>query len=146
MTSSMKLPHRAWVLVADARKALLLVNKGDEMQANLEIQRVLEAPPNPPTHEQGTDRPGRTQFGSRRSAVGQTDWHDQSEDQFAMAVVEALLEAEPPGPLVLVAPPHFLAGLRKHLPAQARDHILAEINKDLTHLTAYQIERSLTAG
>jgi protein required for attachment to host cells len=49
---------------------------------------------NPPSHEQGTDKPGRlfagAGAGGRRGAVATTDWHDLEEHHFARVVAEAL--------------------------------------------------------
>ena len=48
---------------------------------------------NPPTHEQGTDKPGRAYAsagGSRRSGIEGTDWHDLEEHKFARDVAAAL--------------------------------------------------------
>ena len=51
------IPHDAIIFVGDGRKALFLRNDGDEKFPNLKTERVF-AEENPPTHEQGTDRPG----------------------------------------------------------------------------------------
>ncbi len=141
----LKIPHGGWVLVADARKALLLYNEGDPTYPNLKTLQTMEAPDNPATSAQGTDRPGRTMSGDRRSAVGQTDWHAQAEAHFAALVVETLFKSPPPVPVVLVAPPAFLAELRKKLPEQAKAKVIAEIAKDLTHALVSEIEKNLTA-
>ena len=53
-----RLPHDSIVFVGDGHKALFLRNKGDEKFPNLIGERVFLGD-NPPTHEQGTDRPGR---------------------------------------------------------------------------------------
>ena len=53
--SKNRIPHKARVLVADGRKALLLKNAGDELHPNLKLEESLEAPPNPATHEHGTE-------------------------------------------------------------------------------------------
>ena len=53
----LKIPHDAFVLVGDGRKALFLRNEGDEKYPNLKTERVLEDV-NPLTHEQGSERPG----------------------------------------------------------------------------------------
>jgi protein required for attachment to host cells len=143
MSKSVRLPHGAWVLVADGRKALLLVNEGDEDYPDLRVEQTIEAPPNPPTRNQGADRPGRAIFSSRRSAVGQTDWHKIGEVQFAASVVDRLLAESAPSALVLAAPPAFLAELRKRLPKRIRAKVLAELDKDLTHLTVHEIERMI---
>jgi hypothetical protein len=56
--NKLAIPHDALVFVGDGRKALFLRNAGDEKFPNLKTERVF-AEENPPTHEQGTDRPGR---------------------------------------------------------------------------------------
>ena len=56
--SAVRLPHDAMVLVGDGRKALFLRNHGNERFPDLKVERVFSAP-DPPTHEQGSDRPGR---------------------------------------------------------------------------------------
>ena len=53
----LKIPHNAFVLVGDGRKALFLRNEGDEKFPNLKAESVFETE-NPATHEQGSDRPG----------------------------------------------------------------------------------------
>ena len=45
------------VLVGDGQKALFLCNKGNPHKVDLVAERILERD-NPPTLEQGTDRPG----------------------------------------------------------------------------------------
>jgi len=143
MSTTVRLPHGAWVLVADGRKALLLTNQGDADHPDLRVQKTIEAPPNPRTSEQGADKPGRSIFSSRRSPVGQTDWHGIGEKEFAATVVNTLFAENSPPPLVLAAPPAFLAELRKRLPKRARSVVLAEFDKDLIHLQVDEIERSL---
>lgn len=140
----LRISHGAWVLVADARKALLLYNEGDPTYPNLKTLQTIEAGKNPATSAQGSDRPGRAVTGERRSAVGQTDWHAQAEAQFAVHVVNTLFKSPPPVPVILVAPPAFLAEIRKHLSEQAREKVVAEIAKDLTHEPVSEIEKHLT--
>ena len=148
MLTPISLPHGAYVLVADARKALLLVNRGDGDYPDLRVQETLEAPANPPTSEQGSDRPGRSGniFARRRSAVGQTDWHRLNEEQFAANLVERLFADRTPPALVLAAPPAFLAQIRKRLPRRVKDNVLAEFNRDLTRLAVHEIERMIVAA
>ena len=67
----LKIPHDAFVFVGDGRKALFLRNDGDEKFPYLKTERVF-VDENPPSHEQGTERPGRISKGSLtggRSAV-----------------------------------------------------------------------------
>jgi protein required for attachment to host cells len=146
MSRPVRLPHGAWILVADGRKALLLANEGDSTYPDLRMSRTMESAPNPRTSAQGTDRPGRTVSSShRRSAVGQTDWHRLAEAEFAAKVVDTFFAGDPPPTLVLIAPPAFLAELRKHLPAPARAAILVEVDKDFMHLPVDEIERRVLA-
>ncbi len=141
------IPHHGCVLVADGRKALVLRNAGHPLNPDLQIRQVMEAPPNPPTHEQGTDRPPRVRVEERRSAIAQTDWHDQAEQRFAGEVAAALDRVADPIPtLVVVAPPRFLAALRLALPERLRRVAMAEIDQDLTKLTVSEIQEHLCAG
>ena len=54
-----RLEQGEWVVVCDGRKALILENVGDAKFPNLRTKEVHEQK-NPPTHEQGTDAPGRS--------------------------------------------------------------------------------------
>ena len=69
-------PHNALILVGDGQKALFLRNKGSPQRVRLVVERILERD-NPPTREQGTDRPGRAtaSLGVARSAMQEADWH-----------------------------------------------------------------------
>jgi protein required for attachment to host cells len=89
--SKLKIPHDAFVFVGDGRKALFLRNRGDEKFPNLRAEKVFEDE-NPPTHEQGSERPGRVQAAvtARRSAVEPTEWHDIEEHRFARQVAAAM--------------------------------------------------------
>ena len=147
MPSSIPVPAEAHVVVCDASKALFIANKGDAVHPNLQVVSVMEAPPNPPTHESGTDRPGRVAMGSHRSAVEQTDWHRQAEQAFAEAICEKLrplLENARKATLFLVAPPRMLGLLRAGISQEGYKIHLVEINKDLTMLPTFQIESLLT--
>ena len=105
----LSIPHDAFVFVGDGRKALFLRNEGDEKFPNLKLEQVF-ADENPATHEQGTDRPGRTfkRAGThQRSSVEATDWHDIEEHLFAKRVAaafEALVRDRHTKSIVVVAP------------------------------------------
>jgi protein required for attachment to host cells len=141
------IPHNAVVFVGDGRKALFLRNEGDEKFPNLKTEQVL-LDHNPPTHEQGTDRPGRTfsSANSRRAAMEPTDWHDIEEHRFARAVAAALdkmVRERAVKALIVVAPPRTLAELRQSFHPQVKSRIVAEIDKDLTKHPVYEIEKHL---
>jgi protein required for attachment to host cells len=149
MGANLKIPHEGLVVVSDGRKALFLKNRGDDLYPNLQVERVLEAPDNPQTREQGTDRPGRAVMLGQRSAVDQPDWHDLAERKFAGEVADAVNAAchnGGPKSIVVAAPPRTLAELRARFSETVRQRIIAEVDKDLTKHPVYEIERHLTAG
>lgn len=146
MSQKLKIPANAWVVVGDGRKALVLRNRGDEVWPNLQVEHVFQAPPNPPTREQGADKPPRAIFKGRRSAIEQTDWHELAENRFADEVRGALARAHRQAPiskLIIVAPPRVLGELRKVLTDELKRLIVAEIDKDLTKHPVSEIERHL---
>jgi len=145
--SQLKIPHHAFVFVGDGRKALFLRNDGDEKFPNLKAEKVFEDE-NPPSHAQGTDRPGHLGKGSQRSAVEPTDWHDIEEHHFARkvaAALEQLVRTRKVKALIVVAPPRTLADLRDAFHADVKACVIAEINKDLTKHPVWEIERHLTS-
>jgi len=141
-------PHDAIVFVGDGHKALFLRNKGDEKFPNLVVEYVL-VDENPPAHQQGTDRPGRTfkrAATNQRSAVAATDWHEIEKHRFARQVaasLEKLVHANKVSAIVIVAPPRTLADLRSALHADVSGKIVAEIDKDLTKHPTADIEKHL---
>ncbi|MBI5265071.1 MAG: host attachment protein [Bradyrhizobium sp.] len=148
--NKLKIPHDAFVFVGDGRKALFLRNEGDEKYPNLKTERVFEDE-NPPTHEQGSERPGHVQasYTGQRSAVEPVDWHDIEEQRFARkvaAAMENLVRTRKAPALVVVAPPRTLAELRDAFHADVKARIIAEVNKDLTKHPVGDIEKHLTSG
>jgi protein required for attachment to host cells len=146
-TTKVNIPHDAYVFVGDGHKALFLRNEGDAGLLNLKTERVF-ADSNPSTHEQGTDRPGRSHssVGAGRSSLSQTDWHDLEEHRFAHEVaasLERLVRERNTKALIVVAPPRALADLRQAFHADVKSRIVAEIDKDLTKHTIYDIEKHL---
>ena len=146
--SRLQIPHDAFVFVGDGRKALFLRNAGDEKFPNLKTERVF-VDDNPPTHEQGSDRPGRAfkRAGTNlRSSVGATDWHDLEEHKFARDVAGALekvVRGNGTKALVIVAPARTLADLRQAFHDDVKKRIVAEIDKDLTRHPVHEIEKHI---
>lgn len=136
-----------WYFVGDGRRALFLRNDGDAISPSLRTEKVLEEE-NSPTHEQGSDRPGRVSAAGsagRRSAVEPTDWHDIEEHRFAQkvaAAIEQLVRKSKVKDLIVVAPPRTLADLRNAFHSDVKAFI-AEINKDLTRHSVGEIEKHL---
>ena len=146
--TKLAIPHDALVFVGDGQKALLLRNAGDAEFPNLVAERVFHDD-NPPTHEQGTDRPGRgfeSAGSERRSGMETTDWHDLEKHRFAdrvAAVMERLVRARKMKDIIIVAPPRTLAELRHVFHADVKSRIVAEVDKDLTNHPVSEIEKHL---
>lgn len=148
--SIVRLEHGTWVLVADGEKALFLRNQGDAVYPNLEVVRELRQE-NPPTREQGADRPGRFNDGPNihRSAVDDTDWHRIAKERFADEIADRLYRFAHEGAfekIVLVAQPLVLGEMRKKLHKEVADRVRAEIPKTLTKHTLDEIEKILLAA
>ena len=145
------LPHNAIVVVADGAKALFLRNEGDERVANLKTELVLRDE-NPPTHEQGTARPGhagKIPGTQRRSGMEATDWHDIEEHRFARRVAAAvndLVRTKNVKALVIAAPPRTLAELRRSFHDAVRQCIVKELHKDLTKHSVANIEKQVLSS
>jgi protein required for attachment to host cells len=146
--SKLAIPHDALVFVGDGQKALFLRNSGDEKFPNLTTERVFKDD-NPPTHEQGSDRPGREfkRAGTNlRSSVETTDWHELEKHRFAdrvAAALEQLVRAEKARKIIVVAPSRTLAELRRVFHADVKARILSEVEKDLTNHPVADIEKHL---
>ena len=148
-TTNLKIHSGDWVVVCDGAKALILENAGDAISPNLKTKEV-HAQPDQKTSEQGTDAPGRSisSVGSRRSAMEQTDWHDQAEQQFLVDLAKRLDAAVTAGEtksLIVIAPPRALGVLRQAFSAAVRNVIRAEIDKDYVKMPVYEIEKHLAA-
>jgi protein required for attachment to host cells len=145
----MKIRAGEWVVVCDGAKALILENAGDATFPNLKTREVHEQD-DAKTHEQGTDAPGRTfqSVGSKRSAVEQTDWHDQAEQRFLIELAKRLDAAVTAGEtksIIIVAPPRALGVLRQAYPNALREAVKAEIDKDYVKMPVHEIEKHLAA-
>ena len=146
--AELEIPAGALLLVGDGRKALFLRNRGAQTHLELVVERVLDHP-DPPTREQGTDRPGRYRGGGEgsKSAFEEVDWHQLSEDRFAAEIGDALNRLAHDNrfnTLVLVAPPKVLGALRTRLHKEALGKVIAEVPKDLTSQPVTEIARTLS--
>jgi protein required for attachment to host cells len=143
------IPHDALILVGDGRKALFLRNRGNPRRVALVVEQILEQD-NPPTREQGTDRPGRANasVGAARSAMEEADWHHIAKERFAVELAEALYRqahANRFEKLVVIAPPKILGDLRKAFHAEVARRVAAEIPKELTSHPVAEIVRLVAA-
>jgi protein required for attachment to host cells len=146
--SSLLIKHGEWVVVCDGAKALVLENAGDIRSPNLKTLQVFEHK-DLPTHELGTDVPGRTfnSVGNMRSAVEQTDWHDQAERAFLVQLAQHLDAAVFSGKVksvIVVAPPRALGMIRVAYSSALKGVVRAEIDKDFVKMPVHEIEKHLT--
>jgi protein required for attachment to host cells len=149
MGSKINIPHDAIVFVGDGRKALFLRNAGDEKFPNLTTEQVF-TDPNPLTHDQGSERPGRlfahAATRDQRSAIQPTDWHEIEEHRFARRVADAfekLVRERKVKAAIIAAPPRTLADLRSALHDDVKARIVAEVDKDFTKHPIDEIEKHL---
>jgi protein required for attachment to host cells len=147
--SALSIRNGEWVVVCDGAKALVLENVGDNKFPNLKTLEVFEQE-DAATHEQGTDKPGRVSAFAQnpsRSSVGQTDWHDRSEQEFLGRLakhLDAKVGAGKTKSVVVIAPPRALGMLRPAYSHALRQAIRAELDKDFVKLPVYEIEKHLT--
>ncbi|MDP2409864.1 MAG: host attachment family protein [Pseudolabrys sp.] len=146
--SDLLIRNGEWVVVCDGAKALVLENAGDIKFPNLKTIEVFEQE-NLATRELGTGAPGRSysSVGPGRSAVEQTDWHDQAERSFLVDLVKHLdvsLTAGKTKSFIIVAPPRALGVLRAAYSLQVKNAVRAEVDKDFVKMPVHQIEKQLT--
>jgi len=141
----MKIGAGAWIVACDGRKALVLENVGDAKFPNLRVKETHEHA-DEPTRTLGASAPGRSyqSVGARRSAVEQTDLHDEAERTFLRDLAERLNRAALAGDaktLIMVAPPRALGMIREAYSPALRDAIAHEIAKDVVNRPAHEIEK-----
>lgn len=147
--SDVTIRNLTWVVVCDGRKSLIFENAGDAAHLNLVTKETMTTE-NPPTHEQGVERPGRAfaSVGTRRSAVGQTDWHDEAERAFLRGLAARLdraVSGNETKAIVLVAAPRAMGMLRAELSPRVDKAIKGEIAKDYVMLPVAELEKRLKA-
>jgi protein required for attachment to host cells len=145
----MLIEHGTLVLAMDGGRMALYRNAGRGLGCSLELlceqERKLAA-----TADLGSDRPGRS-FSSttgRRSAVAQTDWHQQGENSFTEVAI-LTLEAKARDsncPVIVIAPPTALGVARKHYGTALRKRVIAEIDRDYAARPAEEIAAMLAAA
>lgn len=137
-----RLNHNARILVTDGGRATVFRNAGQVGKPHLEEFKVYHQD-NPPTREQGTDKPPRSNnLTGNRATIEQTDFHQQAEDRFVQDIagdMEKDLQAGEFAELIVVAPPVALGVYRKAASAKLQQATLAEINKDLTKHAAADV-------
>jgi len=138
----------AWMLVADGRRARVLVEQRRGAALEEPADWVMEIGPDELYDAQ--DRPPRSfdRVGAGRHAMDKgRSLHEQEEEKFLKRVADRLGEAEKHNAfdhLVIAAPPRALGLLRNLLPAGAKSRIVADISKDLLDEPAPKLRERLT--
>lgn len=137
-----RLQHNGRVAVFDG--ARLNIYRNGATPPALELKAVeSRSQHNPPTHEQGTAPPPRTNDSlGRRSAMEAPDYHQAAEDRFVQDIAASLAADLARGEfaqIVIVAPPVALAAFRKAVTPELRAATLLDIDKDLTKHSARDI-------
>jgi protein required for attachment to host cells len=137
-----RLTQNARLLVTDGGRATVFRNTGQAGRLQLEEIKAYHQD-NPPTREQGVDKPPRVNSAQgARSSIEQADLHQQAEDRFITQVaadMDADLKAGEFTQLIVVAPPVALGVYRKVASGQLRKATVMEINKDLTKHTSTDV-------
>jgi protein required for attachment to host cells len=139
-----------WVVVCDGAKAMVLENAGDTQFPNLKTREVYEQK-DKPTHELGTDKPGRLNSSTpkNRSAIEPTDWHERNEQAFLESLAVKLNRELSAGlfkSIVVCAPPRALGVLRRAYSPALKQAVRIEVDKDLVKVPVHEIEKRLTAA
>lgn len=125
----------AWMLVADGRRARVLVEQ--RRGATLEEPSDWNMEIGPDELYDPQDRPPRSfdRAGAGRHAMDKgRSLHEQEEEKFLKRVADRIGDAERHNSfdhLVIAAPPRALGMLRNMLPAGAKSRLVGDISKDL---------------
>ncbi len=143
------MPNITWVLIADGARARVLAQDKPFQALKPALAEEEITGSTAQSKEIGSDRPGRS-FDSagegRHAMVPPTDPQRYAKYAFARELAERLEEAAHGGRfdrLILVAAPKTLGDLRELLPGVVKARVVAEIDKDLTHVPARDLPRHL---
>ena len=136
-----------WLAVCDGQKALLFENEDARGVPQLKT-RATFLQDNPPSHLQGTARPGKVFSGKegRHAATDESDFHQKAATAFLRKFaghINREVEARRIEALVLIAPAKALGILRPLLSPRTSALIRAELDKDYVKLPVADIERRL---
>jgi protein required for attachment to host cells len=137
----------AWILVADGRRARVLVE--ERRGANLEEPDDWAMEIGPDELYDAQDRPPRSfdRVGAGRHAMDKgRSLHEQEEEKFLKRVADRVTDAERHNQfdhLVIAAPPRALGLLRSMLGPGAKSRIRADLSKDLLDEPAPKLRERL---
>lgn len=143
-------PTIEWAVIADAKMARIFER---EVPLGVWSERPdgETAPPNPRSHERGSDRPGRVQEsvgGARHAVEPRHDPHREAKRAFAKHLMDRLERDAVAGRfagLWLLAPPHFLGDVRDAMGRLTEQRVLGSLDKDLVQHSPADIAAHLQA-
>ncbi len=140
--------RKTWILIADGARARIVQCNGPGKGLTPALSHDFAAS-HAPSRDFGTDKPGRAQgggSGSHHAVEPKVDPHTFEKHVFAEHLAEEVLKAKAEkafDSLVLVAPPPALGELRKAFGAKLSDCLIAELAKDLTHVSIHDLDTHL---
>lgn len=133
-----------WVVFFDGAKALLFQNEGFNDAPNFKLIDKEEID-NPPDRELKTDAPGRMGDNGRgqRSAMEETDFHDQQERRFVKNLAESISQhalKDKFDRLYVFGAPHAMGDFRDNLHEEAVKRIVKQVTGDYTNHPTDKLE------
>ena len=138
----MKKLKTTWVLVADGTRARIFEKSFKSL--NNVMGRDLVAD-NLRDSEIYMDKPGRSfksKSETRHAYQPRTDWHEYHKQLFAKEICSILDKANETSDfdeLIIISPPKMLGDIRSYLGKQLLPKIAAEIPKDISKLSEYEL-------
>jgi len=139
---------RIWIVVADGSRAQIFLNQGPGTGLKPALHHALVAD-NRPSGDISSDRPGRSfdSAGAGRHAMQpSTDPHRHEQITFAHEIAKLLEDnhnKQAYERIFIVAAPRMLGDLRAALGENMKNLVAGEIDKDLTKLTAHELNAHL---
>jgi protein required for attachment to host cells len=135
-----------WVVAADGGQARFFQME-DKHEGLREIEGVMSVDGNKPSREIASDRPGRafaSMGGSRSAMEPPTDPQRFAKQAFARDIAKILLERQVEfDKLIVAAPAKTLGDLRKQFHPLVSSKVIAELDKDLTHISPQDLSLQL---
>lgn len=129
--------QKTWYVIADGGRARF-VERREENGAFDTVREFVSPDLHRPSHELGTERPGRAHESAsttRHALQPRVDPHTTEKHAFAAQIGNELNQAGARGEferLVLIAPARVLRDLRVALDHAARQKVMGQLQKDLT--------------
>lgn len=143
--------HQYWIVVADAAKARIFA-RAKKFSALEEVETLLHPESRLRRQDLVTDRPGQVQESRTpgENAAGEgTDPKEVESLAFAREIAQRLHQARESGQfekLVLMAAPHFLGELRKHLDQATAKAVVEAVSVNLTRESVEKITAAVDSA